>query len=290
MENTMKPTISMILRKHPVTFQKLTGLAIEKYEELLHGLTPLYNEAEEKRLYKPNRQRVRGGGRKQELSLEDKLIMLLMYYRLYTTHELLGFIFKLHNSNVSRHINQLQPLLGKVFRIPTQRITLLEVDLTEEQLIDLFIDATEQQIQRPHRKQKLYYSGKKKKHTLKNQVVVNARGKILSVSKSHPGATHDKKLYTKTHVYTTKKSKPIADLGYCGVTTLQLPFKKPKGKNLTEEQKQFNKKLSRRRIIIEHIIGKMKIFQILVQTFRNPLSKHSLIFKNVAGIHNLMFA
>lgn len=286
----MKPHKSTVLKRRPETFRRLTGLTIEKFAELLHNLTPLYYEAEARRLYKQSRQRAQGGGRKQDLSLEDKLIMLLMYYRLYVTHELLGFIFNLHNSNVSRHINYLEPLLAQVFHIPTQRITLSEIEVTEDQLVTLFLDATEQQIQRPHRKQKLYYSGKKKKHTLKNQIVVNAHRKILAVSKSHPGAMHDKKLYTTTHMYTTKQSKPVADLGYFGVSSLQLPFKKPKGKDLPAEQKQYNKQLSKRRIIIEHIIGKMKIFQILVQTFRNPLSKHSLIFKNVAGIHNLMFA
>ena len=71
---------------------------------------------------------------------------------------------------------------------------------------------------------------------------------------------------------------------------MNLPHKKPKGKDLTKEQKQFNKELSRRRIKVEHSFGKMKIYQILSQRFRNPLSKHSIIFKNIAGIHILMFA
>lgn len=286
----MKPHKSTLLKRHPETFRKLTGLTIEKFEELLHDLAPLYDKAEAKLLYRLNRQRAHGGGRKQDLSLDDKLVMLLMYYHLYVTHELLGIIFNLHNSNVSRHINRLKPLLAQVFHIPTQRITLSEVKVTENQLLDLFLDATEQQIRRPHRKQQLYYSGKKKKHTLKNQIVVNARRKILAVSRSHPGATHDKNVYYKTRIYTTPKIRPIADLGYCGVPTLQIPFKKPKGKELSPSQKQYNKQLAKRRIIIEHIIGKMKIFQILVYPFRNPLSKHSLIFKNVAGFYNLMFA
>ena len=285
----MKPSKSAILKKHPTTFRKLTGLTITKFEDLMHTLSPLYYEAEEKRLYKPNRTRAKGGGRKQELSLEDKLIMLLMYYRLYITHELLGFMFNLHNSNVSRHINQLQPLLAKVFRIPTRRITLPELDITEEQVFTLFIDATEQQIHRPQKKQRQYYSGKKKKHTLKNQLVVNAQPKILAVSESTPGATHDKKLYDNAHIYNNENVRPFADLGYFGVRNVQLPYKKPKGKTLTIEQKQYNKQLSQKRVIIEHVIGKMKIFQILIQPFRNPLHKHSLIFKNVAGIYNLMF-
>jgi len=286
----MKTNKSSVLKKRPSTFKRLTGLTVEKFDELLQSLTLLYNKAEGKRLYKHNRQRAQGAGRKQSLSLEDKLLMLLMYYRLYTTHEFLGFIFNLHNSNVGRQINYIQPLLAKIFRIPTRKIELSEVDLTEEQLLEIFVDATEQQIQRPKRKQKKYYSGKKKRHTLKNQIVVDPQGKILSVSKSNPGSTHDKTLYDKTTIYTDKKSKQIADLGYLGVSAIEIPIKKPKGKDLTEEQKQFNKKLAKRRIIVEHSIGKMKIFQILSQRFRNPLPKHSLIFKNVAGINNLKFA
>jgi len=286
----MKTSKSSVLKKRSGTFRRLTGLTVEKFDELLQNLTLLYNESEEKRLYKSNRQRAEGAGRKQSLSLEDKFLMLLMYYRIYTTHEFLGFIFNLHNSNVGRQINYIQPLLAKIFRIPTRRIKLSEVNLTEEKLLEIFIDATEQQIQRPQRKQKKYYSGKKKRHTIKNQIVVDSQGKILSVSKSSPGSTHDKKLYEKTSIYTDKESKPIGDLGYLGVSKIEIPIKKPKGKDLTKEQKQFNKRLSKRRIIVEHTIGKMKIFQILSQRFRNPLSKHSLIFKNVSGIHNLMFA
>ena len=159
----MKKSKTSILRKRPKTFRKLTGLTVEKFDELLHALTPLYNKVEAKRLYKQNRQRAQGGGRNQKLCLEDKLLMLLMYYRIYITHEFLGFIFGLHNSNVSRQINYLQPLLAKIFRIPTRKITLLEVDESEEQLLELFFDATEQRIQRPQKKQKKYYSGKKKK-------------------------------------------------------------------------------------------------------------------------------
>lgn len=162
--------------------------------------------------------------------------------------------------------------------------------LTEVELIELFFDSTEQQICSPKHKQKNYYSGKKKRHTLKNQLVVLKRGKILSVSKSTAGKLHDKKLYDNTRVCINIKCKKTGDLGYLGIPSFTLPIKKPKGRNLTEEEKHYNKELSKRRTIIENSIGKMKIFQILVQRYRNELKKHTIIFKNVAGLHNLMFA
>jgi len=277
-------------KKRPRSFRAITGLSVEKFNELYSKLVPLYEKAEIKRLSNSNRKRKQGGGRKKELLLEDQLVMLLMYYRLYISQEFLGILFNLHNCNVSRQINYLQPLLSRIFKVPERKLKLTEAELSEDKLIEFFVDATEQQIQRPRKGQKRYYSGKKKKHTIKNQVIVDKRGKIRTVTKSNPGKKHDKKLFDETKPILPKDSDLTGDLGYYGAKGITLPNKKPKGKELTKEEKQFNKELSRRRITVEHSFGKMKIYQILSQRFRNPLSKHSLIFKNIAGLHNLMFA
>lgn len=69
-----------------------------------------------------------------------------------------------------------------------------------------------------------------------------------------------------------------------------MPKKKPRGKELTEEEKNSNKQFSKERIKIEHVFGKMKVFQILSQRFRNPIAKYALIFKNIAGLYNLTYA
>ncbi|MCP5063064.1 MAG: hypothetical protein GY936_11465 [Ignavibacteriae bacterium] len=98
---------------------------------------------------KLKRQRKSGGGRKKELLLEDQLLMLLMYYRLYISQEFLGILFNLHNCNVSRQINYLSPLLSQIFKIPTKKVSLSEAELTKEEILSFFVDATEQQIQRP---------------------------------------------------------------------------------------------------------------------------------------------
>jgi len=93
--------------------------------------------------------------------------MLLMYYRTYTTHALLGFLFGIDPSAVCRNVNPLQPLLAGIFRIPQRR-----VELTPDEIRELFFDAAERAIPRPSRRQKRYDSGKKKRHTLKHQIVV----------------------------------------------------------------------------------------------------------------------
>jgi len=277
-------------QRRPRTFRAMTGLSKEKYTELYKELVPLYEKSELKRLSNSKRQRKIGGGRKKELLLEDQLMMLLMYYRLYISQEFLGIIFNLHNCNVSRQINYLQPLLSQIFKIPTKKVSLNQAELTEEEIIEFFVDATEQQIERPKKRQKRYYSGKKKKHTLKNQIITDKKGKIRAVTKSVPGKKHDKKLFDESKIILPENSDLTGDLGYYGANGITLPNKKPKGKELTQEEKKYNKELSKRRITVEHSFGKMKIYQILSQRFRNPRNKHSLIFKNIAGLHNLMFA
>ena len=199
-------------------------------------------------------------------------------------------IFNLHNCNVSRQINYLNPLLAQIFKIPSKKVTLSEAELSEESIIEFFVDATEQQIERPKKGQKRYYSGKKKKHTMKNQIITDKKGKVRAVTKSVPGKKPDKKLFDESKIIFPENSDLTGDLGYYGASGITLPNKKPKGKELTKEEKQYNKELSKRRITIEHSFGKMKIYQILSQRFRNPLAKHSLIFNNIAGLHNLMYA
>jgi len=277
-------------QRRPRIFRAMTGLCIEKFTELCNNLLPVYEKAELKRLNKSKRVRKSGGGRKKELLLEDQLMMLLMYYRLYISQEFLGVIFNLHNCNVSRQINYLNPLLAQIFKIPSHKVSLSEAELSEESIIEFFVNATEQQIERPKKGQKPYYSGKKKKHTLKNQIITDKKGKVRAVTKSVPGKKHDKKLFDETRPILPENSDLTGDLGYYGASDITLPNKKPKGKELTKQEKQYNKELSKRRITVEHSFGKMIIYQILSQRFRNPLSKHSLIFKNIAGLHNLMFA
>ncbi len=63
----------------------------------------------------------------------------------------------------------------------------------------------------------------------------------------------------------------------------------PRGE-LTPRQKAGNRRVSRRRIVVEHGIGKMKVWRIAAERFRNQRRRHTLVMKNVAGLHNLMFS
>ena len=272
------------LKQRPELFRRLTGISVGKFYEIYHQLQPLHEVYEQKRLSRNDRQRAIGGGNKFKLELEDRLLMLLMYYRLYATHAFLGFIFGISDSNVGRNINPLQPLLAEVFRIPERKVS-----LSQDEIFTLFIDATEQEINRPSQGQQKWYSGKKKKHTIKHQVIVSKTGRIKAVGHAAPGRIHDKKDYQQKRFIIHPWVKKKGDSGYQG-TNMEVPFKKTKKQKLTPEQKAFNRKHSRERIIVEHVIAKLKIFRILAVRFRNPRKSHNLIFKNIAGIHNMMFA
>jgi hypothetical protein len=284
------------LKRSAEAFRRLTGITPGAFDHLLAELQPRYAAADARRKGRPGRKRKPGAGRKHALALADRLLMLLMYYRTYTTHAFLGFLFGIDDSAVGRNINPLQPLLAGIFRIPERR-----VELAEEDIRELFFDATERAIPRPTRGQRRYYSGKKKRHTVKHQVVVVRRRKpagpgakprrvrIAAVSRAFPGKTHDKKVYDRTRVVCPRGVPRTGDTAYVG-TGLRAPRKKPRGGELTARQKAGNRRVSRRRIVVEHGIGKMKVWRIAAERYRNPRRRHTLMMKNFAGLHNLMFA
>ena len=108
------------LKSKPQIFKRLTGISVEKFEEVIKKLKPLYEHFDHERLNRPNRQRKPGAGNQYKLTLEERLMMLLMYYRLYITHAFLGVIFGIDDSNVGRNINPVQKLLAKIFKLPNK--------------------------------------------------------------------------------------------------------------------------------------------------------------------------
>jgi hypothetical protein len=107
--------------------------------------------------------------------------MLLVYYRLYIAYTLAGVLFDLDQSNICRDIQKIESLVRQCIPIPQKiyNITkrLRTVDEVEQYFPGFisFIDSSEQQIPRPvdKRRRDAYYSGKKKRHTIKTQLMVN---------------------------------------------------------------------------------------------------------------------
>ncbi len=148
-----------------------------------------------------------------------------------------------------------------------------------------FTDSTEQQIPKPvdKRRRKAYYSGKKKIHTVKNQITVNNRGYILHKAAHKKGRKHDYDVYKNNHPVIPKEVVNVVDLGYLGVETdfqeqlSALPYKKKINQCLSQEEKDYNTIHSKKRIIVEHTISRLKKYRILADVFRNKLRKYNKV-------------
>ncbi len=233
--------------------------------------------------------------------LKDRLLMLLVYYRLYITYALAGYLFSLDQSNVCRDIKMIEPLVKKCVPMPekiykkTQRIKDLEELGKYFPELKAFIDATEQEIPRPKnkRRRKSYYSGKKKRHTVKTQVLVNKKGLIIHKTGHDKGRKHDYDIFKKKHPDIPKDVEVGGDSGYQGIKDdfpeikSRIPRKKQKGKERTKEDRRFNKKLSKERVIVENTLGKMKKFGIFDGEFRNRLNRYDNMTSIVSGLVNL---
>jgi DDE superfamily endonuclease len=178
------------LSKKPLLFKSFTGLTVQQFDDIFDKeIVKRYDKYEIQRLSKRkgNRKREIGAGRPFKLDLENRFLMLLVYYRLYITYTLAGFLFDLDQSNICRDIQKIENLIRQCLPIP-QKIYNITKRLKTPQEVEqyfpgflAFIDCTEQQIPRPKnkRKRRTYYSGKKKRHTVKTQIMVNNRGFIM---------------------------------------------------------------------------------------------------------------
>jgi hypothetical protein len=162
--------------------------------------------------------------------------------------------------------------------------------LTEDKVKAILVDATEIPTQRPKKKQKKAYSGKKKRHTLKSELAISDKGEIIRVSKVYGGSVHDFEIRKRERPFSPDIIK-IADSGYQGLQKLEknvlLPFKKSKNNPLTKEKKAFNKELSQLRVKVENKIAELKVFKILSDRYRNLQKKLHLRLNIIAGIVNM---
>ncbi len=159
--------------------------------------------------------------------------------------------------------------------------------LTEFELI---VDSCEQLRERPqdYQQQKKYYSGKKKNHTLKNQLIVLPQGAdIVDCTAGAPGPKSDINLFREQKKGFANKQKFSGDKAYIGEPSIQTPQKKSKNQELTPEQKQKNKELSSERIFVEHVIRLVKIFRVAQERFRLNTHKYEQIILTICGLVRL---
>lgn len=286
-------------------FKSYTGLSVQQFDNIFQIIESRYAKYEVKRLSfrkdRKRRERSIGGGRHFKLPVKDRVIMVLVYYRLYITYTLMEYLFGLDQSNVCRDIEKIDSLIKECLPIPQKLYKVTKRLKTKEEVEHYFpgflafTDCSKQPLPRPKNKKKrrVYYSGKKKKHTVKNLYTTNQKGLIIYKTKQRQrGRKHDYKIYKKNHPKLPKNVTSMFDLGFLGVEKdypeqlSSLPIKKEKGCELTEVQKEDNKNHSKKRIVIEHTICRIKKYRIMNDAFRNRLRKYDKVSDIVSGLVN----
>lgn len=292
-----------------------SGLTSEEYEYLFElydeeidrlGKTPLFKEDEYRKSDQGNR-----------CKLYKRHALLLILTHLYTglPQQALGAIFGIDQSAVSRYLALNRRVLEKI--LPTAKtisaaIAKLRESKAVEQFLpgdkrtdasgDLWLDGARCPLQRPTDKelQKETYSGKVKMHSINTLFGTNKDGIIVWTSSTQPGSTHDikmtdelAKIFPSVAVEGGVQIRVIADLGFLGMDkrlpgiTVLIPEKRPKNGQLTKKQKERNKKISSKRVRVEHDIGRAKNYKILKRPYGGTPSEFNRELNIVTGLVNL---
>ena len=287
------------VQKKPRVLQSLTGLNVSEYEQLLVSVEQAWQDYLDQHYIHAPRARRFGGGRKPQLQdNRDKLLFILLYFRLYPTQEVQGFLFGIGQPQAHEWVHKLTGVLHQALgyekQLPERNPWRLEQVLKECPSLEFIIDGTERRVNRPKDKaeRKEHYSGKKKTFTVKNNVISQRGGKVLYLSDTYEGKKHDKSICDEEDYHFPQGSKLWKDTGFQGyepqgVETLQ-PKKKPRNGELNQAEKERNREISQQRVEIEHQIGGIKRCNIVVHPLRTRTDHFTDTVMEVAcGLHNL---
>lgn len=288
-------TIEQINHLKPARLRALTGMTVNALEHLLVITVPeLIDRRQLAKLQRPDRKRALGGGRKPLLTPSQEVLLVLIYLRHNVAHEVVAALFGVSADTSENLFHEIVPLLRELF--PSNRFEAEKKfrrsgpTLQVEEIDRILIDSFETPIPRPslNERQKRVYSGKKKRHTLKTQVVSDTKGEVLTIDAGHRGPAADKRVYEASPV---AKQFPDAikqgDLGYQGTEGIEVPHKKPRGGELTLEQREENRAKARVRVRVEHAIRRVKGFKIVRENYRLAMGLFPMVASAVVGLVHL---
>lgn len=114
--------------------------------------------------------------------------------------------------------------------------------------------------------------------------------RILATDFCH-GSQHDFRLFKQKHYPFAEQTCLLADAGYQGLAKIHsncmTPAKKTKRHPQSQDQKLHNQTLSKKRILVENIIRKLKLFRILSELYRNRRKRFPLRFNLISALLNL---
>jgi hypothetical protein len=228
-----------LLKTKPKDFLSATGMAIVEFERLLPAFTEAYQTryCSDKTVAGLLRQRRAGGGVKGKLQrMEDKLLFSLVYQKTYPLQTMQGLHFEMSQSQANAWIHRLLPVLQEALAAmemkPEREASELATgDALLSEPADLLIDGSERRRQRPkdNQKRRQHYSGKKKAHTDKNLLIVNTQtNRVLYLSPTEPGQTHDKKMADNANITYPAATTLGQDSGFQGYQPAAVVITQPK--------------------------------------------------------------
>ena len=283
------------IKEHPQEVKRLLGINYEQLQQLIEQGKLLHQEKQE--LIEKQKKRIikMGGGKPSKLLIEEQIVLTLVYLRHHLTFQLLGLLFQVSESTAHNLFNYWQALLRE--GLPASLLEQIKKfqeneELLKEQLgqYELIVDSEEQCRERPsdYQTQKKYYSGKQKNHTFKNQFIVLPEGKdIVDVVVGRPGPVSDINLCRERLELFHPRQKFTGDKAYIGEAQIITPSKKPKGGQLTAQQKAQNQNLSSRRIFVEHLIRVVKIFKAAQERFRLRKDRYNNVLLTICALVRL---
>lgn len=162
--------------------------------------------------------------------------------------------------------------------------------LTGENL-KVIADVTEQEIERPLKEQKSFYSGKKSRQSIKTLLIVCFLTGLILAGRSSRGTTHDFQILKKSNLDINPNANIKTDKGFIGIKELfqraEVPIKASKYHPLMKQQKQYNRQLANQRTMIEHRNRECKIFRICKDRYRGKHTNYEKTWKLVSAIVNL---
>ncbi len=289
--------LNQVLRK-PNIIRILTGLTPEEFHDLVPAFTQVWEEHTRPNWLGRKRQRAKGAGPRGQLDTpEKKLLFILFYFRHYPVQEVLGALFGFNQPQANKLIMRLTPLLQQTLRrellLPQRQTARLDQVLAECPELKLLLDGTDRPVRRPQnpQKQRDHYSGRRKRHTVKNLLLTSQRA-VEYLSPTAPGSQSDKRLAEPLEaVAFPKASVVITDLGFQGLQlpphTLLHPDRKPRTRELAPWQKSFNRLVAGVRVGVEHVIGGVKRCRIVSDILRHlKAGFNDLVMEVACGLHN----
>lgn len=283
------------IEEHPKETQRLIGLDYEQLQQLIQNAERLHHEKQALLESKKVRLIAGGGGRKPKLSRGEQIILTLVYLRHMTTFQLLGIQFGVSESTANDTFNYWLPQLREL--LPCSLLEQVKKNAADYEIVkeilteyELIVDSYEQVRERPGDKdeQEKYFSGKKRNHTFKNQIIIMPDGRdIVDVVAGEPGPKSDITLFREERSQFDPQQRFKGDKAYVGEALITTPIKQPRNRELTTEQKEQNKAFSAKRIFVEHRIRSLKIFRVVQERFRLNPQKYEKVILTICGIVRL---